>query len=419
MFCLTCTNNQLAADGKCVTSCPSNTFSSAGTCNACHPDCASCSGTAFNQCSSCPPDRPVLTNGRCLPTCSKSQFFDKTSSTCQSCDASCSSCTGTGPSNCLACSSSSQVLKAGTCVAASCTNSSSVIPGLGICLSDLVVVPPSNGSAPAPTLPGLTAPAPTTNTNTVRRPLEWWQILLMALGCAFIFVVILMLWRRRMRKRRAAATAAFASAKKLHEPGWRGCLVRFGERLFGHKHGQRWMMDGEAVRMEKLRAAEEARYTGDLKRANTRSAESARYSRDMDKLIDSYEYSRAGSSRQPSLRKHDGDDKHTLPRARDLDRGLDTDSLSRNSIYSQVTGMPQRAPEPRQPVKNPRDLLPSRFSDNTYSSWVVPDTQLAPQPAPTPAQEYARTVASKEPEVRGTHWLQPTNTGSTNNPFLR
>ncbi|KAH9984463.1 insulin-like growth factor binding protein [Russula vinacea] len=91
-FCLTCNGGQLASGGKCVSSCPSNTITTAGTCTTCHPDCATCSGTSFNQCSSCSSNRPVLSNGRCLPTCSKTQFFDSASGSCQSCDSTCSSC---------------------------------------------------------------------------------------------------------------------------------------------------------------------------------------------------------------------------------------------------------------------------------------------------------------------------------------
>ncbi|OBZ71907.1 hypothetical protein A0H81_08268 [Grifola frondosa] len=108
----------------------------------------------------------------------------------------------------------------------------------------------------------------------------------MALSCAFIFIIVLMLWRRCARKRHAQATAQFATAKRiagLHT--WRGWLLRFGEQLFGHKRGQRWMLpaEGEDIRLEKLHAAEEARCK-----------------HDMEKLIGAYECSRAGSSCQPS-----------------------------------------------------------------------------------------------------------------------
>ncbi|KAF7794731.1 hypothetical protein EIP86_005869 [Pleurotus ostreatoroseus] len=421
-FCLTCANNQLASGGKCVSSCPSGTFTSSSSCITCHPDCASCSGSAFNQCSSCPPERPVLTNGRCLPTCSQTQFFDKTSSSCQACDSSCASCSGAGPSSCLACSSSSQVLRGGTCRDVSCSNSTGVVSGLGVCLSDLVEVPQASGTnslPPLPTITGLNAPVPTTtsapsaNVSSSSRPLAWWEILLMALGCAFIFLLILMLWRRHARKKRAKATAMFATAKNLdRQGGWRGRLVRFGERLFGHRRRNvgytAYPAPGEEqIGMEKLRAAEEARYD-----------------HDMDKMLEAYEHSRAGSSRRST----------PLPSYYDPDRNRLTPqptghaTLEDRSIYSQVTGLPRRAPEPRQPVRNPRDLLPSRFSGTSYSTSTPEGPQelppaplieelVDPERPPTPAQEYARLVSQNQTEPRGAYWLQPTNTGGSRNPF--
>jgi hypothetical protein len=62
-----------------VSSCPSDTIATGGLCTPYHPDCATYSGTSFSKPSSCPPNRPVLSNGRCLPTCSKTGFFDLTS----------------------------------------------------------------------------------------------------------------------------------------------------------------------------------------------------------------------------------------------------------------------------------------------------------------------------------------------------
>ena len=458
-FCLTCANNQLASNGKCVASCPTGSFSSSGQCVTCHPDCATCTGSAFNQCSSCPSDRPVLTNGRCLPTCSKSQFFDKTSSSCQSCDASCSSCSGAGPSNCLACSNSKEVLRGGSCVPSSCSSSSSIVPGLGICLSDLVVVPtPSGTAAPLPTVSGIDTPTTEQTTSVVRRPLEWWQILLMALGCAFIFIAVLMCWRRRARKRRAAATANFAAAKRLsHSGSWRLRLARFGERLFGHRKGQRWMLpDDRDIRLQKLRAAEEARldsanekmrlaederHERDMARIR---ASDLRHDRDMDKLLDAYQYSRPGTSRAPSplpsLRSYDSDRHSHKASSRGSDKApTANDKLAQESLYSQVTGQPRRAPEPRQPVRGIPDVPSSRFSNSTsYSSWLVPDppshANSTTHLAPTPAQEYARSVSQlamlaqvdppqqQQQQQRGAYWLQPTHTGSTGgsrNPFLR
>lgn len=379
-FCLTCSNNRFASNGACVSSCPSNTFNSSGICTTCHPDCATCSGSSFNQCSSCPSNLPALTNGRCLPTCSKTQFFDKTSSTCQSCDTSCSSCSGSGPSNCLACSSSSQVLQTGTCTNANCNNNSSVVPGLGVCLSDLVIVPQASGTSPGTPLPsGINTPI---NTST-RRPLEWWEILLMALGCAFIFLIVLMCWRRRARKVRAKRTAAFASAKALdRKDNWRWKLVRFGERLFGHAPSQRVYphQEPEEIRLMKLRAAEEAHHSDDL-----------------EKIIGNYEYSRAGSYRGPSRDSHAlSDSSH-----------VHSHEISSGSLYSQATGMPRRTAEPRQPVRN-ADLLPSRFSTTSFGSDDSRPRKLTHPPLPTDAEAYAASVR-QSPEPSGPNWRKSKN----------
>ncbi|KAK7688883.1 hypothetical protein QCA50_007574 [Cerrena zonata] len=240
----------------------------------------------------------------------------------------------------------------------------------------------------------------------------------MALGCAFIFLMFLMCWRRRARKRRAQATVAFAQAKRLTpQNNWRWRLVRFGERLFGHKPSQRFVPPEQQqnFKMEKLKAAEEARY-----------------SRDMDKLLDSYDYSRyskAGSSRGPSPLPSLRDYNHNRTAAAHPNR-LSGTSLSAGSIYSQVTGMPRKAAEPRQPVKNARDLLPSRFSGTSYTNSTRSDPLPPPPPLnlieidrpPTPAQEYARLVSTNQVPPRGSYWLMPNDTGNTNvsrNPFRR
>jgi hypothetical protein len=112
--CLTCSNR--LASGKCASSCPEGTFNISNTCVTCFGDCAACSGPHSYQCTKCPPDRPVLSDGRCFRMCgSKTQFFDHATSSCQACDPSCSSCSAAGPNNCLACSNSSEILQNGAC----------------------------------------------------------------------------------------------------------------------------------------------------------------------------------------------------------------------------------------------------------------------------------------------------------------
>ncbi|KAF5344273.1 hypothetical protein D9758_012336 [Tetrapyrgos nigripes] len=333
-FCLTCNNNQLASNGTCVSSCPANSIkTNSNTCDSCHPDCATCSGTSFNQCSSCPPERPVLNNGRCLPVCAKSQFFDKTSGSCQSCDSSCSSCSGSGSSNCLACSSSSQVLRGGTCVAANCNGSTNVVAGLGVCLSELVSnSTSSSNSSPLPTIPGLTTPTQ----QSSGRKLEWWEILLMTLGCAFIFLVVFLWWRRRARKRRTQKTKQFATAKGLDgKKGWVEKLVRFGEKLFGHRttpsrrfeggyptiskplpipitmdsDKDNWDLEAERIELMKLRNAEEARHNREVEKMM---------------LYGDYQYDRGDS--------------------------FDT-RMDGASMYTPVTGVPSQGRQVKQPVK--------------------------------------------------------------------
>ncbi|KAF8898212.1 insulin-like growth factor binding protein [Gymnopilus junonius] len=377
-FCLTCASGQLASSGQCVSACPSNTFSSSGSCLKCHPDCATCSGPSFNQCSSCPSELPVLTNGRCLPTCAKTQFFDKTTSSCQACDSSCSSCSGSGSSSCLACSSTTQVLRAGSCVSANCNGSSSVIPGLGVCLSEMVEVPSTSGTGTAGPLPSITGLSDPTIVP-VRRTLSWWEILLMALGCAFIFLVIVMLWRRRARKQRAKRTAMFASAKRLDSPhGWRWRLAKFGERLFGSRAANRLQKGQEVLPVasnhhdrfsaSRLKPLSITSYGQDIKlkkmgNNESRSSSTKEEDDDVANYIDAYDYDRSAPSRTSRvLSTVHGEGRHRHYGQRSQQRRLDRDSL-----YSEITGNQRHTPEPRQPLKREPSGA-SRFTKSSVST---------------------------------------------------
>jgi len=217
----------------------------------------------------------------------------------------------------------------------------------------------------------------------------------MALGCAFIFVAFLYCWRRRARKQRAKDTAAFASAKALnHKSNWRQRLMRFGEKLFGHSPSEP-RPDSEEIALWKLRAAEEARHNLEL-----------------EKLIEGYGLSRESSpheSKRLELQDYEAYRSHQR--------------LSGASLYSEVTGMPQRGPEPRQPVKtNP---LTSRFSSTTLGSSVYKKQSLrrreplSPKPQ-TDAQAFAASVRLSPQATRESYPVKPTNTGgSRNNPFRK
>ena len=250
----------------------------------------------------------------------------------------------------MACSSSTQVLQAGSCVSANCNGSSDVIPGLGICLSDVVLSNSKNSSAPIPSPTGLTDP---TIINT-HPSLTWWEILLMALGCALILIVVLMLWRRRARKQRAKQTAMFASAKQLDGGnGWRWRLEQLRKRLFGKKkrphhaevlpmayhddprrhsdsfHSRITVSPSQDIRLKKLRDMEDKSYTAN----------------DLNNFIGHYEDTvHSRSTRTPSTFSS-MDDHYPVHNPRRIER---------DSLYSEVTGNQRHTPEPRQPLR--RDI---------------------------------------------------------------
>ena len=319
---MSCPNNELAFNGRCVTTCPSNTVvndSGNGTraCTTCHPDCETCSGPSFTQCTSCPPTRPVPSNGRCLPTCDRGQYFDSTSNSCQQCDSSCASCAGSANNQCLSCSSE-QVLRGGTCVPSACSGSTGVVDGLGVCFSDLVAVPSSStNGTPLPTISGLTQPV-TTATRKVK--LAWWEILLMALGCAFICLVFILLWRRRARRKRAQRTAMFARTKGMDGKWWwrTGWRARFA-KLFGRGR----TTDEEAVEAGDLEKMEERRWSG-----------------------------QSTVSKLTSV--HDED----AVRRRDVHRSA--------SVYSAMSGIRR---EVRQPVKEPE--IGQKASRNPFAAYAL------------------------------------------------
>ncbi|OCH83737.1 hypothetical protein OBBRIDRAFT_507709 [Obba rivulosa] len=108
------------------------------------------------------------------------------------------------------------------------------------------------------------------------------------------------------------------------------------------------------------------------------------------------------------------------------EKRLSATSISGTSVYSQITGLPPRAPQPRQPTRGATVPLASRFSATTCSSgerdWDKVFLDSPRSQAPTPAQEYARSVSQQQTQQdgRGANWLQPTNTGGSGsrNPFL-
>jgi hypothetical protein len=207
----------------------------------------------------------------------------------------------------------------------------------------------------------------------------------MTLGCILIFLCVLALFRKRMRAKRAKRTADFAAAKNIDArgTGWRqklGSLFSRGARIPKE--------DKVALHVERLRNREEERHMVALNKLGLGSSHYAR----SDTMV------RAGG------------------------READTESL-----YSQVTGMPPRAPVPRKPV-NMRNIVErgpsqsSRFTGATVSSSRS-DTEISE------AQRYAKSVEGRD-ELRpgpgpggngDSPWLVPAGTGTnqvSRNPFL-
>jgi len=143
----------------------------------------------------------VLSAGRCLSTCAKNQFFDKTGGTCQKCDDTCSSCRSLKLFGLLEFVTGLERRNLRCCELRECC----FRPG---CLSLRVLVVTKTTDSAAPRLPSVTGlDSPTVIVQKTR--LEWWQILLMVLGCVFILVAVLWCCRRRQRKKHMQKTELY------------------------------------------------------------------------------------------------------------------------------------------------------------------------------------------------------------------
>lgn len=302
---------------------------------ACHPDCASCSGPQFNQCTSCPPSRPALQAGRCLPTCAKSEFFDKGSTSCKSCDDSCTTCSASGADQCLSCTDG-EVLRLGKCVKSN--GGCQTLKDFGICLNDLVFTPNSTISADIPD-PGITSTTSPTGFR-IENKFEWWQILLMISGGIFIGLVVIILWRRHAKKKRAETTRLWAME--------RGVL--------GGKGGSWWRKIFARKRQPSYNLFSEKEDW--LPRYRRDDANSKRSGSKVDGLIDAH------ADKYPKG-KHVGS----------------------RSLFSEITGEQKKAPEPRMPVReystsvrSPRSIK----STTTFQSRKLAEVE-------TEAGKYARS----------------------------
>jgi len=207
------------------------------------------------------------------------------------------------------------------------------------------------------------------------------------LGCAFIFLVILWFFRRRAQKQRAKRTAVFASAKGIDgcKGYWRRKVVPFGEKLFGHISSARHDTDlkrkiiilpstlrvdpeGETIKFKMLQAAEEARHSPDSQRE-----------RDVEEdvvtlgLIRSHAKPSTPKATQFHTRFHrvPPTNEHRFSGS----SSSDMTAFSAPSLYSQMTGVPRKTPEPRRPMRPEGELIDfdleprSRFSMSSGSDF--------------------------------------------------
>ncbi|KAJ3554452.1 hypothetical protein NP233_g12421 [Leucocoprinus birnbaumii] len=208
-------------------------------------------------------------------------------------------------SQCLSCTDG-EVLRQGKCVQSN--GGCETLKGLGICLSDLVVAPTNSstgGNTTEPTIPGLSDPTKI----KVENKLEWWQILLMVLGCLFLVLLVIIVWRRHARKKRAERTRVWATERGVL--GGKG--GSWWRRVFARK--QRGAYGVRSEKEERL-----PRYRDDVVSEHPDPT--------VDGLIDAYADERSSweyGSRRSSLRSR--------------------------SLFSEITGERRKAPEPRVPVR--------------------------------------------------------------------
>jgi hypothetical protein len=213
--------------------------------------------------------------------------------------------------------------------------------------------------------------------------LTWWEILLMTLGCVLIFLCVLALFRRRMRAKRAQLTAEFAASKNIDArgAGWR---ARFAS-LFSR--GPRISKEDKvALRVARLRNIEEERHVAALGKLGIVTTTPT-------------PGSNAAPSRYATSRRLSAVGTTTGGGVGDAD-----------SFYSQVTGLPPRAPVPRQPVDV---IIRARDLERNRDSWRYSGTTISSSRSITEAQRYVKSVEDLELGVDGN------SVGTSKNPFRK
>ncbi|KAL2100373.1 hypothetical protein ACEWY4_004767 [Coilia grayii] len=105
-ICSECTEGYSLVGNRCQKSCAVGTYlSEQGTCEPCHPSCATCAGAGADACQGCAVGY-LIEEWNCVSSCSQGFYAAQQGSDisiCRRCDASCLSCVGGGRSNCSGC----------------------------------------------------------------------------------------------------------------------------------------------------------------------------------------------------------------------------------------------------------------------------------------------------------------------------
>lgn len=102
LTCTSCIAGLSLANGQCLASCPSQTFSAGGICQSCQDPCQECVNSS-SQCTTC--KRGFLQNSSCLEQCPTGMYGSADLKICVLCDPSCIVCQGNSL-NCTQCQAS-------------------------------------------------------------------------------------------------------------------------------------------------------------------------------------------------------------------------------------------------------------------------------------------------------------------------
>ena len=101
--CSKCVSGLFLYESRCIRSCPKGFFAEKSTdaCKPCDDGCKECVDSP-TSCTKCDPSR-ILYKNQCITKCPSGTFLSKEFNRCMPCDISCLTCVGSGRSHCTTC----------------------------------------------------------------------------------------------------------------------------------------------------------------------------------------------------------------------------------------------------------------------------------------------------------------------------